>query len=121
VEFKETQSTIQLMFRREMLRGVIGGIALASAVRSWPFRVYSFPSTVKSFEADRITILEVGEEDFEVWCWTRGIAFGDEHRVLRAWQETHAPLSEKALALTLKHLQMELQDVRIELAAPSKV
>jgi hypothetical protein len=32
------------MERRNFLRSMIGGVTLAAAVRTWPFRVYSFPS-----------------------------------------------------------------------------
>jgi hypothetical protein len=30
--------------RRDFIRQLIGGIAVTAAVRTWPFRVYSFPS-----------------------------------------------------------------------------
>jgi hypothetical protein len=32
------------MERRNFLRTLVGGVAVAAAVRTWPFRVYSFPS-----------------------------------------------------------------------------
>lgn len=32
------------MNRRSFLRSLVGGVATAAAVRSWPFRVYSFPT-----------------------------------------------------------------------------
>lgn len=32
--------------RRGFLGSLIGGVATASAVRTWPFRVFSFPSTI---------------------------------------------------------------------------
>jgi hypothetical protein len=34
------------MERRDFLRSLVGGIAVAGAVRQWPFRVFSFPSEV---------------------------------------------------------------------------
>lgn len=34
------------MDRRNFLRTLVGGVAGAAAVRTWPFRVYSFPSEV---------------------------------------------------------------------------
>ena len=34
------------MDRRNFLRSLIGGVSATSAVRTWPFRVYSFPSKV---------------------------------------------------------------------------
>ena len=33
--------------RRQFLRNLIGGVAAASAVRAWPFRVFSFPTEIK--------------------------------------------------------------------------
>lgn len=32
---------------RNFLKTLIGGIAATAAVRTWPFRVYSFPSEIK--------------------------------------------------------------------------
>jgi hypothetical protein len=32
--------------RRSFLRTIVGGVAAGAAVRTWPFRVYSFPSKV---------------------------------------------------------------------------
>ena len=40
------------MNRRSFFRTMIGGVAAAAAVRTWPFRVYSFPSQVKSVAID---------------------------------------------------------------------
>lgn len=34
------------MNRRNFLRGVVGGIAVAAAERTFPFRVYSFPAEI---------------------------------------------------------------------------
>lgn len=34
------------MKRRDFLGVMVGGIAAAAAVRTWPFRVFSFPSEV---------------------------------------------------------------------------
>jgi hypothetical protein len=35
------------MNRRNFFRTMIGGVAATAAVRTWPFRVYSFPSEVQ--------------------------------------------------------------------------
>src|SRR5271154_4415017 len=35
------------MDRRAFLGRIVGGVATAAAVRTWPFRVFSFPSEVK--------------------------------------------------------------------------
>lgn len=32
--------------RRAFLRSMVGGIAVAAASRTWPFRVYSFPTNI---------------------------------------------------------------------------
>jgi hypothetical protein len=34
------------MKRRDFISKLVGGVATAAAVRSWPFRVFSFPSQV---------------------------------------------------------------------------
>jgi hypothetical protein len=35
------------MNRRGFLHSLVGGIAATAAVRTWPFRVYSFPSEIQ--------------------------------------------------------------------------
>lgn len=35
------------MERRGFLKALIGGVAVAAAVRTFPFRMYSFPSEIK--------------------------------------------------------------------------
>lgn len=37
------------MNRREFLCGLVGGIATGAAVRTWPFRVYSFTTTPRAY------------------------------------------------------------------------
>ena len=36
------------MERRSFLKTLLGGVAASAAVRTWPFRVYSFPSEIKT-------------------------------------------------------------------------
>jgi hypothetical protein len=36
--------------RRNFLRTLVGGLAATAAVRTWPFRVYSFPTEVKVYK-----------------------------------------------------------------------
>jgi hypothetical protein len=43
------------MNRREFFSTMIGGVAAASAVRTWPFRVFSFPSEIITPNFDLIT------------------------------------------------------------------
>jgi hypothetical protein len=38
------------MDRRKFLSTLIGGVATAAAVRTFPFRVFSFPSEIKTFD-----------------------------------------------------------------------
>ena len=37
---------MHLSDRRHFLRNLVGGLAATSAVRTWPFRVYSFPTEI---------------------------------------------------------------------------
>lgn len=39
------------MDRRKFLSQLVGGVAVAAAARTWPFRVYSFPLEI-CFEGD---------------------------------------------------------------------
>lgn len=43
---EERQTSEVGMNRRGFLGKLIGGVAAAAAVRTWPFRVYSFPAEV---------------------------------------------------------------------------
>lgn len=54
------------MNRRGFLRSLVGGVAAAAAVRTFPFRVYSFPTEVVSsnFELLAATTLKDLREDF---------------------------------------------------------
>ena len=53
------------MDRRNFLRKMIGGVAVAAAVRTWPFRVYSFP-TVPT-RVDMLDMSHWGGYDDYVW------------------------------------------------------
>jgi hypothetical protein len=48
------------MDRRKFLGSLIGGIAATAAVRTWPFRVYSFPSDITVTESEAVPYL-IGE------------------------------------------------------------
>jgi hypothetical protein len=37
------------MNRRNFLGTVVGGVAASAAIRTWPFRVYSFPKDIHTF------------------------------------------------------------------------
>jgi hypothetical protein len=46
------------MDRRNFLRSMIGGVVAGTAVRTWPFRVFSFPSEIEiapTIEIARLT------------------------------------------------------------------
>ena len=47
------------MNRRNFFRTMIGGVAAAAAVRTWPFRVYSFPTLLAIPSNDRIDIMDI--------------------------------------------------------------
>src|SRR6266850_1927240 len=42
------------MDRRSFFHSMIGGVATAAAVRTWPFRVYSFPSDLRLLSIDEL-------------------------------------------------------------------
>lgn len=48
--------TTQDMNRRNFLRTMIGGLAAGAAVRTWPFRVFSFPSEIVKPQLVKITM-----------------------------------------------------------------
>lgn len=48
------------MERRAFLGILVGGVATAAAVRSWPFRVYSFPAKVEVMTTWNLVALEKG-------------------------------------------------------------
>jgi hypothetical protein len=41
-----------MLNRRNFIGKIVGGIATAAAIRTWPFRVYSFPSDVHASASD---------------------------------------------------------------------
>jgi hypothetical protein len=42
------------MDRRSFFCSMIGGVATAAAVRTWPFRVYSFPSELRLLSIEEL-------------------------------------------------------------------
>jgi hypothetical protein len=50
------------MDRRNFLRSLVGGVAAAAAVRTFPFRVFSFPETLILSNLEHHGDLLVGEE-----------------------------------------------------------
>jgi hypothetical protein len=47
--------------RRGFLGALVGGVAAAAAVRTWPFRVFSFPIQVTSPTLDEINAITLRE------------------------------------------------------------
>ena len=46
------------MDRRGFLKSLVGGLAVGAAVRTWPFRVYSFPSEIVVPEVPSSMVLD---------------------------------------------------------------
>lgn len=44
----------------------MGGVATAAAVRTWPFRVYSFPTELRIFSLDELRRIYVGRAMAEI-------------------------------------------------------
>ena len=74
------------MDRRKFLQTLVGGVAATAAVRSWPFRVFSFPSEIAAPPMlTRIDILQgwsALKPDFAVRVFNEGdiISFGKDPR-----------------------------------------
>src|SRR5436309_9615324 len=42
------------MNRREFLSTLVGGVSVSAAVRTWPFRVFSFPTELRILSLDEL-------------------------------------------------------------------
>jgi hypothetical protein len=69
------------MNRRGFLRLAIGGVAASAAVRTFPFRVYSFPKEIIAPKAADIEWLNM-EPDPEPF-WVYRVVFVDGHGFVR--------------------------------------
>jgi len=47
------------MNRRSFFKTMVGGVAVTAAVRTWPFRVFSFPSEIKIVPASNVLTAEM--------------------------------------------------------------
>ena len=59
------------MDRRSFLRTLIGGVAGAAAVRTWPFRVFSFPAVPALSRVDMLDLSKWGRKELlsnDVWA-----------------------------------------------------
>jgi hypothetical protein len=54
------------MNRRKFIGAMVGGVAVSAAVRTFPFRVYSFPATIDSYVKYFWSSYNVNAE-FEKW------------------------------------------------------
>ena len=63
------------MDRRSFFRTMVGGVAASAAVRTWPFRVYSFPSQIVIPTTERLlqeinrAFLKFLEDNPTAWQW----------------------------------------------------
>src|SRR6266700_3270980 len=74
-----------MMDRRKFFGMMIGGVAAAAAVRTWPFRIYSFPSKPR-IDPARIDLLDLSHwglavpenaEPFKLRIWGQAFLAGD--------------------------------------------
>jgi hypothetical protein len=86
------------MNRRELFRTLIGGVAAAAAVRTWPFRVYSFPTEIAA------------PEDFDLSEW--------EEKLTRFWSIQGGPKKYSPMQFGLADLNSlepaDLAELRTE-------
>jgi hypothetical protein len=54
------------MDRRNFFRTMVGGVTAAAAVRTWPFRVFSFPSTVEVSRAELDATMAVFQRNLDL-------------------------------------------------------
>jgi len=86
--------------RRNFLRTLVGGLAATAAVRTWPFRVYSFPKEVKTYTSPQMDkYLRAAAEslmrDIELDFYQTGIGFHTLRQQgwkIRTPARYHAPL-----------------------------
>jgi len=64
------------MDRRSFLCSMIGGVATAAAVRTWPFRVYSFPSELRFLSIDELKRIYVERALTSLLAEARGQYYG---------------------------------------------
>lgn len=83
------------MDRRNFLGMIIGGVAAAAATRSWPFRVFSFPSEPKIWQGRRIScdwgfgsphILTANEAQMKAFGDLTGIRYHQSDAITGTWQ-----------------------------------
>jgi hypothetical protein len=79
------------MERRDFLRAMLGGVAVAAAVRTFPFRVYSFPSQVQIIRPDEAQEIISGLfREFQVVGWK-----GAADRLYKVHPDVPLPLDVK--------------------------
>lgn len=52
--------------RRQFFGLLVGGLVASAAVRSWPFRIYSFPAEVSIYHPNVLTIGMITSESLKV-------------------------------------------------------
>jgi len=83
------------MDRRNFLRSVIGGVAAVAAVRTFPFRVFSFPAEIKPFDFSYLP----WDPEGEVWYMNPDQA--------KAWDS----LDARVQAVELESIHDEIPDL----------
>jgi hypothetical protein len=69
------------------LRTMVGGLAAGVAVRTWPFRVYSFPSDIVLPR-----VADISETELRFWDHEVELTMGE---ILRFWHSTGDLLGPK--------------------------
>jgi hypothetical protein len=66
------QKSNKKMERRSFLRSLVGGVAVAAAVRTFPFRVFSFPSEIHlcPIMYGNLKVVTQPLYDVELWWWS---------------------------------------------------
>ena len=64
------------MDRRSFFHSMVGGVAAAAAVRTWPFRVYSFPSELRFLSNDELKRIYVERALTSLLAEARGQYYG---------------------------------------------
>jgi hypothetical protein len=69
---------MHLLDRRNFMRTMVGGLAATAAVRTWPFRVYSFPMEVKTYTVPQLdkylkAATESLSRDIDLDLYTNGV------------------------------------------------
>lgn len=88
------------MNRRGFLRSLIGGVATATAVRTWPFRIFSFPTDIATPLPPTLV-----QEAVDTWHVSNLAAL---YRILK---QVYAPAIREQLERT--HYNLRMYDISV--------